>query len=187
MELTWGTRGKRAAAVTLALTATLALWVPRAGADEQTVPVAAQTVDQQQVTLGTPQIAYGAPQVGPSARKLARNEMADVTNLERSNRSVRQLKLDKRVSRYAFHHSQDMAKAQQLYHTSTFGPVLGNRKWRFAGENIGVGTSIDSVETAFMNSPEHRANILDPSYRHVATGVYVDDNGLLWITVIFYG
>jgi len=38
--------------------------------------------------------------------------------------------------------------------------------WTSLGENVGVegGTSANQLFTAYMNSPEHRANILDPQY-----------------------
>lgn len=50
--------------------------------------------------------------------------------------------------------------------------------WRKLGENVGYGGSIDQVHTAYMNSPGHRANILDPSYNQVgAAAVWGDCNG----------
>ncbi len=36
--------------------------------------------------------------------------------------------------------------------------------WMKLGENVGYGGSIDQVHTAYMNSPGHRANILDPTF-----------------------
>jgi uncharacterized protein YkwD len=37
-----------------------------------------------------------------------------------------------------------------------------------------------------MNSPSHRANILNRRFRHVAVGT-VRRDGTLWVTVFFYG
>jgi uncharacterized protein YkwD len=42
-------------------------------------------------------------------------------------------------------------------------------EWRKLGENVGMGGSIDQVHTAYMNSPGHRANILDPSFTQMGT------------------
>lgn len=42
--------------------------------------------------------------------------------------------------------------------------------WCRLGENVGMGPSLSSIHTAFMNSAGHRANILGP-YDHVGTGV----------------
>ncbi len=52
------------------------------------------------------------------------------------------------------------------------------REWRKLGENVGMGGSIDQIHTAYMNSPGHRANILDPAYNQVGTAaVWGDCNG----------
>ena len=39
------------------------------------------------------------------------------------------------------------------------------------GENVGFASSIEAVQQDFMQSPGHRANILDPRYQNVGTGV----------------
>jgi len=36
-----------------------------------------------------------------------------------------------------------------------------------------------------MNSPEHRANILDHDFTQVGVGVSVDKNGIIWVTEDF--
>jgi uncharacterized protein YkwD len=73
------------------------------------------------------------------------------------------------------------------YHTN--GPTLdlachlGNQ----AGENVGywsAGVNDAQLNTMFMNSPEHRANILGP-YRYVATAWAVAPNGAAYIAVEF--
>jgi uncharacterized protein YkwD len=51
---------------------------------------------------------------------------------------------------------------------------------------VGVGGSLDSLESAFMQSKEHRKNILRPQFDHAAIGV-VHGGDTLWVTVIFYG
>jgi uncharacterized protein YkwD len=38
-----------------------------------------------------------------------------------------------------------------------------------------------------MQSPDHRSNILNTCFRHVAIGTVRDDAGALWVTVFFYG
>jgi len=50
---------------------------------------------------------------------------------------------------------------------------------------VSGGTIVD-VEKAFMASPEHRANILNSCFKHVAIGATRVD-GVLWVTVFFYG
>jgi uncharacterized protein YkwD len=55
-----------------------------------------------------------------------------------------------------------------------------------AGENVGVGDSLDDLEDAFMASAVHRHNILARTYDHAAVGVVIED-GRVWVTVVFYG
>src|SRR5204862_1717148 len=53
------------------------------------------------------------------------------------------------------------------------------------GENVGVGPNVDSLEDAFMNSPEHRANILDSDYTEIGIGTAVGKDGRLYVTQDF--
>lgn len=43
--------------------------------------------------------------------------------------------------------------------------------WWAVGENVGRGYSIEQVHEAFMASPSHRANILEPFWTHMGVGV----------------
>lgn len=43
-------------------------------------------------------------------------------------------------------------------------------QWRALGENVGYGSNIGSVHSAYMNSAGHRANILSTSYNFIGTG-----------------
>jgi uncharacterized protein YkwD len=51
---------------------------------------------------------------------------------------------------------------------------------------VGVGSTLESLEDAFMDSKKHRQNILRREFLHAAVGV-VREDGRLWVTVIFYG
>lgn len=51
-------------------------------------------------------------------------------------------------------------------------------EWRKLGENVGRGGSNDQIHAAYLNSPGHRANIVDSSYNQVGAGaVWGDCNG----------
>ena len=41
------------------------------------------------------------------------------------------------------------------------------KQWLKLGENVGYGGSIGIVHDAYLNSPGHRANILDPEFNQV--------------------
>jgi hypothetical protein len=79
-------------------------------------------------------------------------------------------------------HSNLMAERGEIFHSSTLSSVTS--VWESLGENVGVGLDVDSLHTAFMNSPGHRGNILG-DYNYVGVGVTESADGFLWVTVIF--
>ena len=71
-------------------------------------------------------------------------------------------------------HCTDMSNNNFFSHTGSDGSQPWDRmsragySWNFAGENIAVGqTSVADVMSSWMNSPGHRANILDSGFSHV--------------------
>jgi uncharacterized protein YkwD len=110
------------------------------------------------------------------------SRFAAVTNAARRAAGVPALRLDPELSRVADLHSYWMDRKDQLFHSNRLGWKVTN--WSTLGENVGVGTSIASLQQAFMNSPTHRQNVLDGGYRHVGVSVR-PDNGRLWVTVVF--
>ena len=54
-----------------------------------------------------------------------------------------------------------------------------------AGENLAFNVSIAAAQQAFMNSPGHRANVLDPYYTQVGLGVVNGPNGRVYVVQEF--
>ena len=130
----------------------------------------------------------GATTRSPRAR------MYRATNNSRLNHEIRRVDIQDRISALARQHSIAMANKGEfgkLFHTSVSriqGTYLDGINWSTWGENVGVtGGSIGDLQQAFMQSDDHRRNILDRRFRRVAVGTYRDDNGYLWVTVFFYG
>jgi uncharacterized protein YkwD len=63
--------------------------------------------------------------------------------------------------------SANMASRTSLYHNPSLTTQVPN--WQAVGENVGEGPDVNDIHVAFMNSPEHRANILDPSARFIGS------------------
>lgn len=80
-------------------------------------------------------------------------------------------------------HSANMASQQSLYHNPSLTTQVQN--WQAVGENVGEGPDVNDIATAFMQSPEHRANILDHDFTQIGVGVSVDKNGIIWVTEDF--
>jgi uncharacterized protein YkwD len=85
-------------------------------------------------------------------------------------------------------HAAAMAQAQSLKH-ELGGDIearlrMGGYPYRQCGENIASSYSTpELVMSGWMNSPDHRANILDTDYEEVGLGV-TEVNGQCWWCVI---
>jgi hypothetical protein len=79
--------------------------------------------------------------------------------------------------------SLNMARAGQISHNMSL-PNEVSGPWTKLGENVGVGGSVSDIQTAFINSPHHYENLVDPVWNYVGIGV-VDSGGRIWVTVDF--
>ena len=82
--------------------------------------------------------------------------------------------------------SADMADSGSIFHNPDLANDLGTISWSIAGENVGVGGSVETLHEAFMNSPAHRKNIMRKSFKRVGVGVVTADDRI-WVTVVFAG
>jgi uncharacterized protein YkwD len=129
-----------------------------------------------------PARAHARIGIGADAWQLFR-----ATNESRGRFGVPELTLNREMSQAARRHSLAMARADELFHTGEVGVYLDGISWHAWGENVGFTPGdVDSLEDAFMESPPHRTNVLNGGFRHVAIGA-VRVDGVLWVTVFFYG
>jgi hypothetical protein len=82
--------------------------------------------------------------------------------------------------------SGTMASAGHIFHNPAIAD-LAPSNWESLGENVGVGPTCAKIAQAFMDSPEHRRNILDPSYSSVGLGVVDAAGGVMYVTEDFMG
>ncbi len=108
-------------------------------------------------------------------------ESAFVTalNQERTSRGLDPLTVDIRMTNAARDWAEEMVDRGHLVHAPdiTVGAPTG---WRKAGENIGRGSGVTGLVSAFMNSPGHRANVLDPAFTRIGVGVAHTPRGELY-------
>jgi uncharacterized protein YkwD len=130
-------------------------------------------------------IMVPAPAAGASpCYERSRLDVAAVeaTNQARRAAGLSTVSIDPELSRVAEMHSYWMDRKSQLFHSNRLAWKVTN--WNRLGENVGLGNSITSLQAAFMNSPAHRQNILDPTFTYVGISVRTDGDRL-WMTVIF--
>jgi uncharacterized protein YkwD len=103
-----------------------------------------------------------------------------LVNKQRAAAGVRALSHDRRLARAARRFSSAMVRERFFDHVSPGGSTLGRRA-RAAGygggtlgEAIGWGEgdlgTPRAIVAAWLHSPEHRANLLRPSYRRIGIG-----------------
>jgi uncharacterized YkwD family protein len=104
-------------------------------------------------------------------------KMVVLVNKERTDRGLQPLQVDMSLVKVARMKSQDMITNNYFAHQS---PKYGSPfdmmkaegiKYTFAGENIAGASTVDIAHNALMNSPGHRANILNDKYTHVGIGI----------------
>lgn len=104
-------------------------------------------------------------------------EMFKLVNDERRKRGLPLLTYDDKLSDVAAEHSLDMFKKNYFDHLSPDGHDLAYRLnkhgiyYGFAGENLAMAGSLSAAHEGLMESPGHRANILNPRYRKIGIGI----------------
>lgn len=103
--------------------------------------------------------------------------MVDLVNAERSRAGLPALQVDPVLVGLARLKSEDMVAKGYFGHISpTYGSPFAMMdqagvRYRYAGENLAGAPTVDVAHRALMNSPGHRANILNPHFTHVGIGI----------------
>jgi NADH dehydrogenase len=122
-----------------------------------------------------------AERSGPTGEEL---KLLDLVNAERTARKIRPLAWDPALARLARAHAADMKAAGKISHHSTsngadFSARLARTAYRAraAAENVAVGSEVERVHRGLMQSPGHRANILNPDLSALGIGILRDASG----------
>ena len=106
-------------------------------------------------------------------------QVLSLVNTQRKNAGLAALTMDSALNNVAVAKAKDMINNNYFSHNSpTYGSPFDMMKkfgvtYRTAGENIAKGQSTaQQVMNDWMNSPGHRANILNSSYTKIGIGYY---------------
>jgi uncharacterized YkwD family protein len=129
----------------------------------------------------TPAPAPAPTQTAPTAPSASmtaeEQQMLDLVNGERTKGGLAPLKADGTLTKVARLKSQDMISNNYFAHQSpTYGSPFAMMSkygvtYRSAGENIAGNSSVTGAFQAWMNSPGHRANILNSQYNLTGIGI----------------
>jgi hypothetical protein len=117
-------------------------------------------------------------------------ELLSLINGERAKQGVGAVVLDDRLTAAAQKHAQLMAQSDTLSHQFDSEPPLivrlseQNVRSDHDAENIALGGSLAEIHLRLMQSPPHRANILNPSFDSVGIGI-VHEGELIYVTEDF--
>lgn len=151
-------------------------------------PSVPETPDKPDTTPDAPSVP-GIPENGSNGESSSVSEyemrVAELVNEQRSKHGLSPLKLSEELSAVARAKSQDMRDNGYFSHNSpTYGSPFDMLKsfgisYKAAGENIAHGYSTpEAVVNGWMNSPGHRANILNADFTELGVG-YVE-SGNYW-------
>jgi uncharacterized protein YkwD len=117
-------------------------------------------------------------------------------NRVRMQHGLGQLRYDAHLERAARAHSKEMLGADVFQHGAFGSRMLQfNVTGRLAGENLAWGTGVrgtaQGIVAAWLASPEHRANLLRPSFTRVGianlVGTFQGHSGAHVVTADFAG
>lgn len=122
----------------------------------------------------------------PSTESVAEADVLTLVNQERAKVGCSPVSGDAALASLAGNYSSDMAERDFFDHTDPDGATPWDRAEKagisdLGGENIARGqANAQSVMDAWMNSPGHRANILNCDYKTLGVGAHFAPGGPWW-------
>jgi uncharacterized protein YkwD len=111
------------------------------------------------------------------ARPSLEAQMLEMVNEERRKAGLKPVTADPEMTRVARAHSQDMFVRGYFAHVNPDGKDPFDRMRDFnvrfmtAGENLALAQTVGIAHNNLMNSPGHRANILNPDFGRLGIGI----------------
>jgi uncharacterized protein YkwD len=113
----------------------------------------------------------------PTVREDLETKMLQLVNEERAKQGLSALEADPELTEVARAHSRDMFARGYFAHITPEGKSpfdrmnAANVKYVTAGENLALAHSLSIAHNGLMNSPGHRANILNPQFGRIGIGI----------------
>jgi len=145
----------------------------------KSVPTPTQSARPTQSSVSTPLAQSASPDTAA--------QVVALVNKERADAGCDPLTEDAQLEKAAQDHSDDMAARNFFDHVNPDGADPGQRitaagyQWSTYGENIAQGQQTpEAVMDSWMNSPGHRANILNCSFKDIGMGIHNGSGGPWW-------
>ena len=126
-----------------------------------------------------------APVVAPAPAATYSDRVLALTNVQRSSHGLRPLSFSTCADGFANRWAGSLAAAGTLSHQS-MGAILDSCRARSVGENVAYGNvSPEEMVRMWMDSPGHRANILNPGFTHLGVGEVTTSTGRVYGVQVF--
>lgn len=120
-------------------------------------------------------------------------DLFNLVNIEREELGLAPVRFSPPLSFLARKHSQDMALREDISHLSTSGETYSERLVEGGfyfiknGENVAYSQTFipEFIHKGFMDSPGHRANVLDPDFDELGIGVVFKKDKGYYVTQDF--
>jgi uncharacterized protein YkwD len=103
----------------------------------------------------------------------------DAINQLRVSKGLNALIIDSNLTDIAQGWAQQMAENDAISHRIDLTAGITSL-WKTIGENVGVGPDVQSLMSAFIASPGHYKNLVDPRFTHVGVGSVRTTSGVLY-------
>jgi hypothetical protein len=118
-------------------------------------------------------LAFGLslfPAAGAHADTVS-DEAAFVTKINalRASQGLAALQVNANLVAKARSWAAGMAAAGKIWHSTLSDGITAD--WEKLGENVGMGGSVDGLHSAFVASPHHYENLVDPDFGYVGIGI----------------
>jgi hypothetical protein len=134
--------------------------------------------------------ARAAAPLAMASASPAEKQIFDQLNQARQKAGLAALDWNELVAEAARSHSKVLAQNSKLSHQFSGEPALQERiasrgvRFTVGAENVAFIEYLEDAHLALMNSPGHRANMLNPKYNAVGIGV-VEQQGKIYVTQDF--
>ncbi len=141
-------------------------------------------------TTTNPDTNYNLPS---DESKVSTQYILEKINAERVNNGLPRLELDSLLTATAQNKANDMVKNNYFAHESpTYGSPFKMMQdagitYVAAGENIAGNNNIDEAIDSFLNSENHRKNLLSNAYNYIGIGIEKSDTYGYIIVLMFIG
>ncbi|WP_198668864.1 cell wall-binding repeat-containing protein [Homoserinimonas sp. OAct 916] len=114
----------------------------------------------------------------------ARWVIVNKTNAARTAKGLKPVTESTQLSTVSQNWSKKQASSSTMGHNPSYTTLMPSG-WTRVAENVAYGQSVDKVVQAWLNSPGHYANIMNPQINTIGVGLAKNSNGAIYYTQNF--